>query len=323
MMTERRSKMVDMKIGLQIYHFDWPGSPQNIGSKLVEIAKAAEKMGFSSLWVMDHFFQLGDAFGPIDAPLLEAYATMSYLAAVTRRIKVGVLVTNNISRHPGVLVKMATTLDVLSGGRAYLGIGPGGMVEREMTGLGIPHPPLKERIERLEETLEIFHHMWRGDPSPYTGRHYQLMKPINSPQPLSKPHPPIMIGMWKGGRKMLRLTAKYADACNFQFGSPLKEYPDWMRARYAERKAFLTSRLGKLRQSCDTHGRQYEEIERTVLGTIRIASDAMGSRDIVDLCREMAELGFQHVIFNMSNVQEIEPLEIIGREVIPKVSHLG
>lgn len=311
-----------MKIGLQIYHFDWPGSPQNIGPKLVEIAKAADSSGFGSLWVMDHFFQLGEAFGPHDAPMLEAYSVISYLAAVTKRIKVGVLVTNNICRHPGILVKILSTLDVLSRGRAYLGIGPGGMVEREMKGLGIPRPPLKERIERLEETLQIFHQMWRGDTSPFMGKYYQLDQPINRPQPLTQPHPPIMIGMWKGGKKMLELTAKYADACNLQFGSPLKEFPPWMRARYEEFDDFARNRLAALKHNCERLRRPYESIERTTLGTIRIAPDAMTPEDVVKLCQKLNRLGFEHVIFNMPNVHEITPLEIIGREVIPAVADL-
>jgi alkanesulfonate monooxygenase SsuD/methylene tetrahydromethanopterin reductase-like flavin-dependent oxidoreductase (luciferase family) len=311
-----------MKIGLQIYHFHWPGSPQNIGAKLVEIAKAAENAGFSSLWVMDHLFQLGGAFGPIDAPLLEAYSAITYMASATKRVKVGVLVTNNICRHPSVLLKTVNSLDVLSGGRAYLGIGLGGQVEREMRGMGIPRPPLGERIERLEETLKIFKHIWRGDTSPFSGKYFQLEHPINSPQPLSQPHPPILIGMWKGGRKMLRLTAKYADACNLQFGSPLKEFSDWMRERHEERREFLTSRLERLRQNCERFGRSYDEIEKTVLGTIRIAPDAMSVDDVTDLCGELAEMGFQHVIFNMPNVHEIEPIELIGQDVIPQVADI-
>ncbi|MFW9985518.1 MAG: LLM class flavin-dependent oxidoreductase [Candidatus Odinarchaeota archaeon] len=311
-----------MKIGLQIYHFHWPNSPGNIGTKPVEIAKAAEDAGFSSLWVMDHLFQLGGAFGPIDAPLLEAYSAITYLASATKRVKVGVLVTNNICRHPSVLLKMINSLDILSEGRAYLGIGVGGEVGGEMRGMGVPRPPLGERIERLEETLKIFKHIWRGDTSPFLGKCFQLEHPINSPQPLSEPHPPILIGMWKGGREMIRLTAKYADACNLQFGSPLSEFADWMRERYQERKEFLTSRLKRLKQNCKQLGRSYDEIEKTVLGTIRIAPDAMSVDDVIDLCGELAEMGFQHVIFNMPNVHEIKPLEILGNEVIPTVAEL-
>ncbi len=264
----------------------------------------------------------GRGVWPIDAPLLEAYSTISYAAAVTRKIKIGVLVTNNICRHPSLLVKIVSTLDVLSGGRAYLGIGPGGAVEREIKSMGIPLPPLKERIDRLEETLQIFKHMWSGNTSPYVGKYFQLEKPINRPQPLSKPHPPILIGMWQGGRRMLRLTAKYADACNLQFGSPLMEFPVWMRERYQERKEFLASRLKILRKNCENIGRPYDEIERTTLGTIRIAPDAMNSTELIELCREFWEVGIQQVIFNMPNAHEIEPLEIIGREIIPQVTDI-
>ena len=321
-LRHREKEKVKMKIGLQVYHFDWPGNPHNMGPKLVEIAKTAERAGFYSLWIMDHFFQLGGTFGPPEAPVLEGYSTISYLAAVTRQIKVGLMVTNNICRHPGVLVKIVSTLDVLSGGRAYLGIGAGGQIKREGTGLGIPFPSNQELIERLEEALQIVHQMWRGDVSPYNGKHYQLAEPINSPQPLSKPHPPILIGLWKGGPKMLRLVAKYGDACNLQFGTPLKEFPSWLRERYEERQDYLTRNLAVLKAHCSEIGRSYDEIERTVLGTIQVAPEAMNSVQVIELCRELAGLGFQHIIFNMPNVHEIEPLDIIGREVIPQVANL-
>jgi alkanesulfonate monooxygenase SsuD/methylene tetrahydromethanopterin reductase-like flavin-dependent oxidoreductase (luciferase family) len=123
-----------VKVGFQLPYFDWPGAPETTASILKKIVKTVENAGFSSFWVMDHLFQLGGSFGSKDAPLLEAYSTLSYVAGLTKSIKLGVLVTNNILRHPGVLVKMVTTLDVLSGGRMYLGIGPGGMVEREIVG---------------------------------------------------------------------------------------------------------------------------------------------------------------------------------------------
>jgi alkanesulfonate monooxygenase SsuD/methylene tetrahydromethanopterin reductase-like flavin-dependent oxidoreductase (luciferase family) len=311
-----------MKIGLQIYHFDWPGGLQNISSKLNEIAATAEKSGFSSLWVMDHLYQLGGAFGSVDAPLLEAYSTLSYLAAGTKKVNLGVLVTNNVCRYPGILVKIVSTLDVLSNGRMYLGIGLGGQVKREIEGFGIPTYPQKEQIDRLEETLRILHHIWRGDRSPFMGKCFQMKGPLNNPQPLSKPHPPILIGMWEGGKRMMRLTAKYADACNLQFGSPLPEFAPWMRERFLVRKEFLQSRLALLRASCSEFGRSYENIERTVLGTIKIAPNAMTARDVIELCKEFAQLGFQHVIFNMPNVHEVDPVRIIGEEVIPEVKNL-
>ena len=310
-----------MKIGLQIYHFDWLGSPRNIGKKLAEIARIADSAGFYSLWVMDHFFHVGQGYGPLEAPMLEGYSTISYLAAVTQQIKVGLMVTGNIYRHPGILVKTVTTLDVLSGGRAYLGIGAG-WYEREAKGLGVPFPSSKrELIERLEETLQIAKHMWRGDQSPFKGKYYQLAEPVNSPQPLSQLHPPILIG-GEGEKKMLRLVAKYGDACNFQLGTPLKEYALWLRERYQNREEDLTRKLDKLKEHCNKVGRSYDDIERTVLGTIKLAPDAMSAEELVEVCRELAEMGFQHVIFNMPNVHEIEPIKIIGQQVIPQVADI-
>lgn len=313
--------MAGMKIGLQIYHFDWPGSPQNIGAKLGEIASAVDSAGFSSLWVMDHFFGIGRSFGPVESPMLEGYSAIAYMAAMTRRIKLGLMVTGNVYRHPGVLIKTVSTIDVLSGGRAILGIGTG-WYAREAKGLGVPFPDsMSERFERLEETLQIAKHMWRGDRSPYRGKYYQLDEPMNIPQPLSNPHPPILIG-GEGERKTLRLVAKYGDACNFNFGTPLKdfEYPPTLKDRYQRLDEEFTRRLNKLREYCGEFGRRYDEIEPTALGTIKIATGAMSPTEVVALCMRLARVGIRHTIFNMPNVHEIEPIEIIGREVIPKVN---
>ncbi|MFX0123978.1 MAG: LLM class flavin-dependent oxidoreductase [Candidatus Hodarchaeota archaeon] len=311
-----------MKIGLQIYHFDWPGSPQNLASKLVEMVRTAEQNGFSSLWVMDHLFQLGDAFGPRDAPVLEAYSTISYLAAVTTQIKVGIMVTNNVCRYPGMLIKAVSTLDILSGGRAYLGIGAGGQIRDELRGMGIPVYFNKEIIERLEETLQITKKIWSGDDSPYKGKYYNLEKPWNNPPPLSHPHPPILIGLWRGGNNMLRLVAEYADACNLQFGSPLKEFPIWMRERYKNRQEFLADKLEKLKMYCQEIKRSYDDIELTVLGTIRVSSDAMTKSEVINLCHELADMGFTHVIFNMPNSHDIDSIKTIGQEIIPQVKDI-
>ncbi|MFW9904874.1 MAG: LLM class flavin-dependent oxidoreductase [Candidatus Thorarchaeota archaeon] len=311
-----------MKVGLQIYHFDWPGSPHNVSSKLVEMAKTAENCGFSSLWVMDHLFQLGGAFGPREAPVLEAYSTISYLAAVTKQMKIGIMVTNNVCRYPGMLVKAVSTLDLLSGGRAYLGIGAGGQVKDETKGMGIPVFSNKEIIERLEETLQIALHIWSEDFSPYRGKHYQLEKPLNNPPPLSHPHPPILIGLWKGGDNMLRLVAKYADACNLQFGSPLKEFPIWMRERYENRQGFLTNKLNKLKVYCKEIKRSYDDIELTALGTIKVANNALTTNDVIDLCQELAEMGFNHIIFNMPNSHNIDSIKTFGKEIIPQISDI-
>jgi len=309
-----------LKIGLQVISFDWPGSPENIGDKLGEIATTADETGFYSLWVMDHYFELGGVFGGAEAPMLEGYSAISYCAALTKRIKIGLLVTGNIYRHPGLLVKNVTTLDVLSGGRSYFGIGTG-WYEQEARGLGVPFPPLKERFERLEETLQIAHQMWKGDRTPYDGKYYHLSEPINSPQPLSRPHPPILIG-GSGEKITLRLVAKYADACNLYFGATPKEFNEWHHEIYRDKAKVLTGKLEVLKGHCEDVGRSYEDIEKTVLGTIRIAPGEMGSEDVVSLCRELNGLGFDHVIFNMPNVHEIEPIENIGDEVIPEVKDL-
>src|SRR5512140_2059509 len=177
-----------MKIGLQIPNFTWPVGVAGIASCLAEIAKTADDGGFASIWVMDHFFQIGSrdramGLGPAEDEMLEGYSTLSYLAAVTEKATLGTMVTGVIYRHPGILAKTVTTLDVLSGGRAYLGIGAA-WNEREAKGLGIPFPPVAERFQRLEETLQICLQMWRGDESPYQGEHYQLDRLLNSPQAL-------------------------------------------------------------------------------------------------------------------------------------------
>ena len=311
-----------MKIGFQLPYFDWPGAPETTAPKLREIAEAVEGARFSSFWIMDHLFQIGGAFGAKEAPLPEAYTTLSYVAGLTKSIKLGVLVTNNVLRPPGVLVKMVTTLDVLSGGRMYLGIGPGGMVEREIVGYGVHRPPLRDRISRLEETLRIAHHMWSDDRSTFEGRYYTLEEPICSPQPISKPHPPILIGMWRGGPRMLSIAARYADAVNLQFGSPLPEFQDWMHEKYEERRELIPDRLGKLRRLCEEIGRDYNCIEKTILGTVRIASDSMTVENVLGICMELGELGIEQVILNMPNSHEIAPIEAIGEEVIPEIATL-
>jgi F420-dependent oxidoreductase-like protein len=318
-----------MHVGLHIGKFDWPGSPGNIGEKLAEIARTADDAGFYSIWVMDHLFQLGTEFGiihgPVEAPMLEGYSTISYLAASTRRIKLGLLVTCPLYRYPGLLVKAVSTIDVLSGGRAYFGVGAG-WYEREAEGLGIPFPRTwTERFERLEETLQIAKHMWRGDRSPFEGRYYRLEEPINSPQPLSKPHPPILIG-GGGEKKTLRLVAEYGDAWNFVLDSPspLEEFGVKARTHSREeRSEMLRRKMGILKRHCNDVGRPYEEVEKTIVTYIKLAPGATDTAEVIELCRELDGLGFDHVIFNMPNVHEIETIEIIGREVIPEVDELA
>lgn len=219
------------------------GITAGIGAKLAEIARTADENGFYSLWVPDHLLSALSVYGaPIDAPILEGYSTISYLAALTKNIKVGLMVTCNIFRHPALLVKIVSTIDVLSGGRTYLGIGTG-WFGREAKGLGINFPPWQERLDRLEETLKIARHMWRGDTAPFEGKYYRLDEPISNPKPLSQPHPPILIGE-SGEKKILRLVAKYADACNFPIGarsrapSQIKELPAVFTQIYENRSDF-------------------------------------------------------------------------------------
>jgi len=291
-----------MKIGLQIPSFTWPGGPEKIGQQLAEIARSAEQAGFYSLWVMDHFFQIGGV-GPVENEMLESYSTLAYLAGLTNTVKLGTMVTGVVYRHPGVLIKTVTTLDVLSGGRAYLGIGAA-WNEQEALSLGIPFPPIKERFEQLEETLQIAQQMLSGSQEPYEGKYYHLKRTLNSPQVLSKPHPPILIG-GMGEKKTLRLVAKYADACNLF----LRGGVDVVHAK-----------LEILKKHCAELGRDYNEIEKTTLGTAFLAPDNMTAQSVVELCRALAKIGVQHAIFNIPNVSEMRPLEIFGREIIPSVT---
>jgi len=293
-----------MKIGLQIPSFTWPGEAAGIRAKLGEIAHSAENAGFDSLWVMDHFFQI-HGVGPVEAEMLESYSTLGYLAGMTERVRLGALVTGVIYRHPGLLVKTVTTLDVLSGGRTYFGLGAG-WFEREALGLGVPYPSLRERFERLEETLQIAGQMWSGDNGPFAGRHFQLAETLCSPQPITRPHPPILIG-GMGERKTLRLVAQYGDACNLFTHTGIDS---------------IKAKLDVLKRHCEKLNRDYAEIEKTTLGTVHLATGKSSPKDVIAKCRELAAAGIQHCIFNMPNVHEIEPLRLFGREIIPAVAAL-
>jgi F420-dependent oxidoreductase-like protein len=295
-----------MKISLQIPRYHWEGSPANLGEKLRAIARTADEQGFSSIWVMDHLFQM-DGFENWKASdlMLEAYSALNFMAAVTSKVRLGALVTAATYRDPGLLMKTVTALDVLSGGRAYLGIGAG-WYEREAHGLGLDFPPLAERFERLEETLQIAMKMWAGDSTPFEGKHYHLKEPINKPQALSKPRPPILIG-GSGEKKTLRMVAQYADACNF-FGR--------------EGTTPVVRKLELLKSHCDKLGRDYNTIDKTVLYTI--STEKLDVKAVLDLCKDFAGIGIQHMILSdVPNIQEITPLEQIGRDVIPEVSGLG
>jgi F420-dependent oxidoreductase-like protein len=295
-----------MLLGLQVPDFTWPGSPGGIGPTFRRIARDADQAGMASFWVMDHFFQIG-MIGPPENEMLESWSALAHAAGVTERITLGTLVTGVTYRHPGVLVKTATTLDVLSGGRAWLGIGAA-WNEQEHRGLGIPYPPLSERFERLEETLQIAHRMWRRDESPFAGEHYQLERPLNYPPALSQPHPRVLIG-GTGEKKTLRLVARYADACNiFEMGP-----------------AGVAAKLEVLRGHCEAEGRDYAEIQRTTLGVLALSKDgANGTQTVdqaVDRFAEYAEIGIDHAIFSMPGVADPRSFELVP-ELVQRLAQI-
>jgi F420-dependent oxidoreductase-like protein len=291
-----------MKIGLQVPDFTWPGGPAELGTTLARIASTADANGFAYVAVMDHFFQI-QAVGPAENDMLEAYTTLGFLAAHTERATLLTVVTGAIYRHPAVLAKIVTTLDVLSNGRAMLGVGAG-WNEQESRGLGIPFPTTAGRFEHLEDVLETCLRMWSDDESPYTGHHVNLERPLNSPQALSKPHPPIMIG-GGGERKTLRYVAKYAQACNL-FASP-----------------DLPHKLDVLRQHCVNEDRDYDEIEKTVYYVFDTGTDGDRVATMVDELKALSDLGVDTAIGAVRDVHTITPLEIIGRDVIPAVAGFG
>ena len=284
-----------MKIGLQLPDFTWPGGPATLGADLATIARTADDTGFEFLAVMDHFFQIGNV-GPPENDMLEAYTTLGYLAAQTKRVKLLTLVTGVIYRHPGILAKQVSTLDVLSQGRAWLGIGAA-WNEEESRGLGVPFPPLAERFERLEDALQIMYRMFSGNEEPYEGKHFTLDRPLNHPAPLTQPHPPILIG-GSGEKKTLRLVAKYADACNL-FPGP-----------------HLAHKLDVLRAHCEREGRDYDSIMKTVIYRF----DTSDVDAILTQLQSFADLGFQAAIGLVRDVSKIKPLEIMGSEVIPRAA---
>src|ERR1700730_17206425 len=290
-----------MKIGLQIPDFTWPGGPPRRAPSPLAAAEPADPAGFDFIGVMDHLWQIRSVGSP-EREMLEAYTTLGYLAGQTTRARLLTIVTGAVYRYPGMLAKIVTTLDVLSRGRAWLGIGAA-WNEQESRGLGIPFPPVAERFERLEETLQICPQMWRGDESPYHGAHCQLERPINSPQSLTRPHPPIMIG-GGGERKTLRLVARYADACN------LFPTPD------------LGHKLEVLRAHCEAEGRDYDAITKTCYFIFDVGEKGEKAAEVVDQLGRLADMGFQAAIGAVANVWQVTPLEVIASDVIPAVANL-
>lgn len=290
-----------MQIGLQIPSFKYPNGTKAIRPKLKEIVTTAEESGFYSLWVMDHYYQIQNLFGEAyNDPMLESYTTLGYFAGLTERIQLGVLVTGVIYRHPSVLLKMVSTLDVLSGGRAYLGIGAAWYGE-EATGYGIPYPSTSERFEQLEENLQLAKELWSSDESSFAGKHFSAPKITNNPPPLSEPHPRILIG-GMGPKKTLRMVAQYADACNFFEGAGLER---------------VQQAIDTLKAHCESLGRDYDTIEKTSLGTVHLAEGHDTVDGVLERLKKLSDMGFTHAIFNMPNVYEIVPLETFAKEIIP------
>ena len=292
-----------MKLGLQLSNFTWKGRGPKLGENIATISRTAEEVGYSSIWVMDHLLQI-PPIGSAHMEMLEAYTALGFIAANTKTASLGTMVTGVTYRNPGFLCKQVTTLDVLSGGRAWLGIGAA-WFDREHKAYGIPFPPLKERFERLDEALRICLQMWGKDDGRFEGRHYQLKETLNSPQPLQKPHPPILIG-GGGEKKTLKLVAKYADACNI----------------HANSVEFVKHKFEVIRQHCERLGRDPNEIERTVLMRIDVGEDGSKAGEVVQQLGELAEAGVQAVHGYLIGVDKMTPLELIGRDVYPQVKDL-
>ena len=290
-----------MQLGVHVSKFTWADGPTAIAADLKRVAQTADEAGFAKLSVMDHVWQIGH-IGPPEFDMLEAYTTLGYLAAHTTRIDLLAWVTAVVYRDPGLLAKQVTTLDVLSGGRAWLGIGAA-WNEDEARGLGLFFPSTAERFERLEEALQICLQMWSDDESAYEGKHYQLARTLNSPQSLRRPHPPILIG-GGGEKKTLRLVAKYADACNL-FAVPELEH-----------------KLDVLRQHCEDVGRDYDEIEKTVMGPIDPGANGEKVDELIESMGRMAKLGITHYHGSVPDVADMTRLEILETDVIPAVADL-
>jgi F420-dependent oxidoreductase-like protein len=294
-----------MKFGLQVPSFTWPGGARELAPTLARVVRTADEVGFDSIWVMDHLFQIRSV-GPVEEPMLEGWTALGFIAANTQRARIGLMVGGIPYRLPAIWIKAATTLDVLTGGRAWLGLGAA-WNQQESDALGIPFPPLGERFEMLEETLQMAHQMFKGElgsQGEHAGRRYHATRLLNSPQSISRPRIPIMIG-GGGERKTLRLVAQYADATNV-FGGPEATHHKWE----------------VLRRHCEDVGRPYDEIERSTLqGNLALTHDGAGGSvtpdQVIDRFGELGDAGAQHILFSVKDVWQTEALELIGSTVIP------
>lgn len=262
-----------MKLSVSVTSYSWP---EPIHRRLASLARFLDGTAVDTLWVPDHLLQ-ADPASALDEPMLEAYTALGYLAAATDRIRLGTMVTAATFRAPALLIKAVTTLDVLSGGRAWLGLGAG-YNAAEAGAMGLFLPATAERFERMTELLQLAHHMWRGDESAFLGQHLTLQRPVGSPRPVTLPHPPVLIG-GTGARRTLRLVAQYGDACN------LFDVPDGGAA--------IRRQLDVLDRHCADVGRPVAEIERTVTTALR---DGELAGALVERCCALADLGIRHVV---------------------------
>ena len=287
-----------MKVGLHISDFTWEGGAEELRFRLADIAQRAELAGVDRISVMDHVWQIGP-IGPPEHEMLEAYTALGWLAAKTERVKLLTMVTAVVYREPGLLAKAMTTLDVLSGGRSILGIGAA-WNEDEARGLGLPFPPTAERFERLEEAILICRQMWSGSEAPFDGKHYHLARTLNSPQVLSRPHPPILIG-GGGEKKTLRLVARYADACNIAVYDP----------------AQAAHKLEVLREHCVTEGRDYAEIEKTAQTRFDLGENGENVQRTIESLHEVAEMGFTVAHGSLLGVSKNRQFDFFAERIIP------
>jgi len=289
-----------MELGIHVSRFNWPAEPNSIGPTLREAAAVADQGGFVSLSVMDHFFQM-DSYYPAEEPMLEGYSALGFLAAVTDKVKLRLLVTGVTYRHPGILAKIVSTVDVLSGGRGELGIGAA-WYEREHVGLGIPFPPTAERFERLEEALQICLQMWSDDDGAYKGKHYVLAETLSEPATISRPHPAIMIG-GSGEKKTLRLVARYADACNLFVATPEQ----------------ATHKLNVLRDHCTAEGTDFDGIRKTVLYTGSAIAQGDHPR-FIEQMRGLASAGIEEVQIMPHGPDPVGVVEHMAESVVGAVA---
>jgi F420-dependent oxidoreductase-like protein len=297
-----------MRIGVHLVTFDYPGGPAAIGPTLARVGAAAEEAGVDNLSAMDHYLQIaGMGVGGAEAPMLEGYTILGYLAGLTRTVELQLLVTGVTYRHPGLLAKIVSTLDVLSGGRAVLGIGAA-WYEREHAAYGVPFPPLAERFERLEETLRIVHQMWSDDNGSFEGEHYRLAETICSPRPLAVPHPPVMIG-GAGEKKTLRLLARYGDAGNL-FAGP-QSGPVQVKRK-----------LDVLAEHCAREGTDYGRIRKTVLWAAPLDPTAEGGKVFADHMTEYAKVGIDEVHVMPFGDDPVGFVHGLGAHVIPHLREL-